>query len=154
LPQSWIRSHQKTVAAGALVFFGVITLAVIGRREAPTALPPQVGRGEVLLRRTIAAEALGLPGGKLHTVVTRVRLGPRASLPPHRHAHPRYVFVLSGNVVVTEVATGGSDFYETGRVISDRLASTHEARNLQVQPAELLVFDLVPSDRQAFEPAP
>jgi hypothetical protein len=64
------------------------------------------------------------------------------------------VFVLSGNVVVTEVATGGSDFYETGRVISDRLASTHEARNLQVQPAELLVFDLVPSDRQAFEPAP
>lgn len=59
---------------------------------------------------------------------------------------PRYGYVLSGSIVVTNVETHHETTFRTGDMIVEDVGRWHEARNDGNEPVVLLVMDFVGSD--------
>lgn len=105
-------------------------------------------RVETLFREAMAGrEHARVPDGGIETVISRVRLPSRAILHADDRRYPRYAYVLSGSVVLTDIETGASRIVNAGSVVPKAPDRSHEVRNPQAQPAELLVIDLIPRGR-------
>jgi quercetin dioxygenase-like cupin family protein len=52
---------------------------------------------------------------------------PGATLPVHKHPYPRYGYVLTGRLCVTNMETGQSDIYEPGDFILESVGQWHKA---------------------------
>ena len=68
---------------------------------------------------------------------------PGATLPVHKHPYPRYAYVLSGSLRVTNRENGRIDTYKTGDFIVESVGQWHTGANIGDEPVKLLVIDMV-----------
>jgi quercetin dioxygenase-like cupin family protein len=68
---------------------------------------------------------------------------PDARLPVHKHPYPRYGYVLSGELQVTNMETGRNDTYKPGDFIFESIGQWHTGANIGGEPLKLLVIDIV-----------
>jgi quercetin dioxygenase-like cupin family protein len=92
---------------------------------------------------TSSGQPIVLPQKDAQIVVSTYDVVPGAILPVHKHPYPRYAYVLSGNLRVTNRETGRSDTYKTGDFILESVGQWHTGANIGDQPVKLLVIDMV-----------
>jgi quercetin dioxygenase-like cupin family protein len=93
---------------------------------------------------TNSGQPILLPRGPAQVTVTRVEIPAGASLPVHKHPHPRYAWVLEGRIRVTNLDTGGAVEYGPGGVIIEARGQWHTGTALGTEPVRLLVIDQTP----------
>ena len=98
-----------------------------------------------LLSTTVTAsgQPIVLPHKNAQIVASIFVVAPGAALPVHKHPYPRYAYVLSGNLRVTNKDTGQSDTYKTGDFIVEAVGQWHAGANIGEEPVKLLVIDIV-----------
>ena len=98
-----------------------------------------------LLSITVAAsrQPIVLPHKNAQIVASIFDVAPGAALPVHKHPYPRYAYVLSGNLRVTNKDTGQSDTYKSGDFIVEAVGQWHTGANIGEEPVKLLVIDIV-----------
>lgn len=101
--------------------------------------------------KTMAEQPVVLPQGPIAVSVSIFTIQPGASLPVHRHAFPRYGYVLSGELTVSNQETGKSQTFRAGDTIIESLAMWHSGSNPGNEPLKLLVIDQAPEGAQTTE---
>ena len=92
---------------------------------------------------TSSGQPIVLPQKDAQIVVSTYEVIPGATLPVHKHPYPRYAYVLSGNLRVTNRETGHSDTYKPGDFILEAVGQWHTGANIGDEPLKLLVIDMV-----------
>ena len=93
---------------------------------------------------TANGRPIPLPQGEVQVLVSRYEIPPGAQLSVHMHPFSRMAYVLSGTLVVTDVATGAETTYAQGGFVVEMVNAWHFGRNDGLEPVQLLVIDLVP----------
>jgi len=116
-----------------------------GSSTDPANSAAQAVRVEQLLRTatTTSGRPIHLPNGQVEAVAAKYHIASRATLPIHKHLFPRFGYVISGSLVVTNAETHSFKVFNAGDFIAEDVGTWHEARNDQAQPVELLVIDLI-----------
>ena len=98
-----------------------------------------------LLSTTVmsSGQPIVLPRKDAQIVVSIYDVAPCATLPVHKHPYPRYGYVLSGELRVTNMETGRSDTYKPGDFILESVGQWHMGANIGGKPLKLLVIDIV-----------
>ena len=92
---------------------------------------------------TSSGQPIVLPQKDAQIVVSIYEVPPGATLPVHKHPYPRYGYVLSGELRVTNMETGRSDTYKPGDFILESVGQWHMGANIGGEPLKLLVIDIV-----------
>src|SRR5438045_794139 len=92
---------------------------------------------------TSSGQPIVWPQKDAQIIVSTYDVVPGATLPVHKHPYPRYAYVLSGNLRVTNGETGRSDTYKTGDFILESVGQWHTGANIGDEPVKLLVIDMV-----------
>ncbi|MBY5538278.1 cupin domain-containing protein [Rhizobium leguminosarum] len=100
---------------------------------------------------TIAEQAILLPSGPVEVSASIFTIQPGASLPVHRHAFPRYGYVLEGTLTVNNLETGKTSSFKTGEFVIESLSKWHSGANPGTVPLRLLVIDQAPAGAQTTE---
>lgn len=93
---------------------------------------------------TVTGQPLRVPPAPFQLVVNRVEIPAGGIIPTHRHPWPRYVYVESGAIRVTNHDAGTVSDFAAGQVIVEAIGQWHEGRATGDGPARLIVFDQVP----------
>ena len=96
---------------------------------------------------TVSGQPIVLPQGDVEVVTAMYEVQPGATLPAHKHPYPRYGYMLSGNLSVTNLETGRTIDFRPGDVIVEATDQWHTARSTGSEPVKLLVIDLVEQDQ-------
>jgi quercetin dioxygenase-like cupin family protein len=98
---------------------------------------------------TAAGQPILLPAGAVRVIATRYEIAPGATLPVHKHPYPRYAYVLSGHLTVTDADSGARNTYQAGDVIVEMIDRWHSGQNTGTDPVRLLVIDQIPDGAAA-----
>lgn len=101
--------------------------------------------------KTIAGQPIKLPRGAIAVSVSIFTIQSGASLPVHRHAYPRYAYVLSGELTVSNKETGKSQTFHSGDTVIESVAMWHSGSNPGKEPLKLLVIDQAPEGAETTE---
>lgn len=130
------------IAKQILVLAGI----TLGTISLPHAANAQEAPGKVVVQPllstnvTSSGQPIVLP--KDATVVfSMYEIPAGAKLPEHKHPYPRYGYMLSGELRVTNTVTGKSETYKSGQVIIEAIDQWHHAENIGTEPVKLLVID-------------
>ncbi|WP_156668654.1 cupin domain-containing protein [Rhizobium aegyptiacum] len=93
---------------------------------------------------TISNQPIVLPKGNVEVVASVYSIAPGQTLPVHRHRYPRYGYVLSGELTVTNEATNRTQTFGKGQFVVESVLQWHQGRNAGTSPLELLVIDQLP----------
>jgi quercetin dioxygenase-like cupin family protein len=93
---------------------------------------------------TSTGQPIMLPGGHVRVITSIYEIAPGAKLPEHKHIYPRYGYLMSGQLRVTNVETGTSTTFNPGDFIIESLGQWHTAKSIGADPIKLLVIDQVP----------
>lgn len=93
---------------------------------------------------TWTGQPLRLPEGAVQVVSQTVEIPVGGSLPAHKHPYPRFAYVLSGRLKVTNDDAGKVMIFEPGAFVVEAIDQWHHAEVLGSQPVVLLVLDEVP----------
>jgi len=118
-------------------------LALAGSAAAQTP-PAPVTTTLKTLSATGAGQPIVVPAGPLQVTVSETTVPPHGEIAPHKHPYPRYVYVLSGQVKVTDLATGESYELKAGDMSVDPVDQWHKAEALGSGPARLIALDQTP----------
>lgn len=124
-----------------LLAAAVLPAAVHAATPSPVRVEP-ISRTGV----TTSGDPIRIPEGTDRMVTSKYTIAPGASLPVHKHPSPRYGYVLSGSIVVTNVETHRETTFHAGDMIVEDVGRWHEARNDGKEPVVLLVMDFLGSD--------
>jgi quercetin dioxygenase-like cupin family protein len=92
---------------------------------------------------TSSGQPIVLPQKAAQIVVSIYDVAPAARLPAHKHPYPRYGYVLSGELRVTNMETGQNDTYKQGDFVLESVGQWHTGANIGGKPLKLLVIDIV-----------
>jgi quercetin dioxygenase-like cupin family protein len=92
---------------------------------------------------TSSGQPIVLPHGHVKVITSMYEVPPGAKLPEHKHNYPRYGYLLSGELRITNIETGKSATYKPGDFIIESLGQWHKAENAGTEPIKLLVIDQV-----------
>jgi quercetin dioxygenase-like cupin family protein len=92
---------------------------------------------------TSSGQPIVLPQKDAQIDVSIFDVMPGATLPVHKHPYPRYGYVLSGNLLITNMETGQRDTYKPGDFILESVGQWHTGSNIGAEPLKLLVIDIV-----------
>jgi quercetin dioxygenase-like cupin family protein len=92
---------------------------------------------------TSSGQPIVLPHGHVKVITSMYEVPPGAKLPEHKHNYPRYGYLLSGELRITNIETGKSVTYKPGDFIIESLGQWHKAENVGTDPIKLLVIDQV-----------
>ena len=92
---------------------------------------------------TSSGQPIVLPQKDAQIVVSIYDVAAGARLPVHKHPYPRYGYVLSGELRVTNMETGRDDTYKPGDFILESVGQWHAGANIGGKPLKLLVIDIV-----------
>ena len=101
---------------------------------------------------TISGQPIVLPTNNPQVTVSIYEIAPGASLPQHKHLYPRYGYVLSGQLRVTNVDTGKVSDFSAGGFLVEALNQWHSGQNPGTEPLKLLVIDQAPAGINNVEP--
>ncbi|MBB5702300.1 quercetin dioxygenase-like cupin family protein [Ochrobactrum daejeonense] len=93
--------------------------------------------------KTITGGKLTLPQGDVEVAVSQYEIAPGATLPIHKHPYPRYAYVFSGKLRVSNKDTGKSSTFKAGDFIVESINQWHSGTNIGSKPLKLLVIDQV-----------
>lgn len=96
--------------------------------------------------RTAAGQPIVLPRVDARVIASLYEIAAGATLPVHKHPFPRYAYVLSGELAVTNVETGETVTYGPGDFIVEMVDTWHQGTGLGAEPVRLLVVDQVEGD--------
>ena len=96
---------------------------------------------------TSSGQPIVLPQKDAQIIVSTYDVMPGVTLAVHKHPYPRYAYVLSGNIRVTNMETGRSDTYKTGDFILESVGQWHAGANIGDEQVKLLVIDMVEKGR-------
>ena len=92
---------------------------------------------------TSSGQPIVLPHKNVQIVVSMYDVVPGGTLPVHKHPAPRYGYVLSGDLRVTNVETRRVDTYKPGDFIVESVGQWHTGSSIGSAPRKLLVIDIV-----------
>lgn len=98
---------------------------------------------------TSTGQPITLPQKNVQVTASIFDIAPGATLPVHKHPFPRYGYVLSGTLKVTNVDTGKSDVFKTGDFIVEMIDQWHQGSNIGADSVKLLVIDQIEAGAQA-----
>jgi quercetin dioxygenase-like cupin family protein len=93
---------------------------------------------------TSSGQPIVLPRGHVNVITSTYEIPPGAKLPVHKHNYPRYGYMMSGQLRITNIATGKSTTFNPGDFIIESLGQWHKAESTGTDPVKLLVIDQVP----------
>lgn len=130
---------RSTKLAWLLVaFFGLVIAPLQAQERKGVAVTELLSTGV-----TSSGQPIVLPQKDPQIVVSIYDVAPNARLPVHKHPYPRYGYVLSGELQVTNMETGRSDTYKPGDFILESVGQWHTGANIGGKPLKLLVIDIV-----------
>lgn len=94
---------------------------------------------------TIADQPVALPQGPVTVTASIFTIEPGAALPVHRHAFPRYGYVLAGTITINNRETGKVQEFHAGDFIIESVSKWHSGANSGQEPLKLLVIDQAPA---------
>lgn len=94
--------------------------------------------------RTAADQPILLPDGETQVIVSRFEIAPGAALPVHKHPHPRYAYVMAGELRVKSADGALSTDYGPGDFVVEMLDLWHSGSAIGEEPVVLIVIDQVP----------
>jgi quercetin dioxygenase-like cupin family protein len=97
---------------------------------------------------TASGKPIALPQKDVQVIVSTFEIAPGVALPEHKHPYPRYGYVLSGTLRVTDTETGKSNVYKPGDFIVETIGEWHQGANIGADPLKLLVIDQVEKDQK------
>jgi quercetin dioxygenase-like cupin family protein len=118
----------------------VVLAAVPAATFAETVIVTPIFRGTA----TASGQPITLPSGPVQVTVSRFVIPPGATLPVHRHKYPRYAYVVSGTLRVTNTETGASNLYHAGEFVVEMIGAWHQGSNAGGDPVVLIVTDQTP----------
>lgn len=92
---------------------------------------------------TSSGQPIVLPRGHVKVITSTYEIPPGAKLPVHKHNYPRYGYMLSGQLRITNIKTGKSKTFNPGDFIIELLGQWHKAESIGTDPVKLLVIDQV-----------
>jgi quercetin dioxygenase-like cupin family protein len=92
---------------------------------------------------TSSGQPIVLPHGHVKVITSMYEVPPGAKLPEHKHNYPRYGYLLSGELRITNIEAGKSVTYKPGDSIIESVGQWHKAENIGTEPIKLLVIDQV-----------
>lgn len=92
---------------------------------------------------TSSGQPIVLPQKNAQIVVSIYDIASGATLPVHKHPYPRYGYVLSGNLHVTNMETGQGSTYKPGEFFPESVGQWHMGANIGAEALKLLVIDIV-----------
>jgi quercetin dioxygenase-like cupin family protein len=96
---------------------------------------------------TSAGQKIVLPKKSAELIASIFEIPPGVDLPEHEHPYPRYGYILSGSLRVTDTETGQSKTYRSGDFVLEAVGRWHTGANTGVEPTRLLVIDIVQNGR-------
>ncbi|SMC56686.1 Cupin domain protein [Rhizobium sp. RU36D] len=101
---------------------------------------------------TVSGQPIALPTDNPEVTVSVYEIPPGAKLSQHRHQYPRYGYVLSGKLRVTNMDTGSVTDLGVGGFIVEALGQWHYGENPGTEALKLLVIDQAPKGVVNMEP--
>ena len=92
---------------------------------------------------TSGGQKIVLPQKDAELVASIFEIPRGAHLPEHEHPYPRYGYILSGSLRVTDAETGQSRTYRSGEFVLESVGRWHTGANAGEEPTRLLVIDIV-----------
>lgn len=92
---------------------------------------------------TVSGQPIVLPAKDATVIVSTYEIAAGAKLPEHKHPYPRYGYLLTGELRITNTDTGKVQTYRSGAFIVEAIDQWHYAQSVGVGPAKLLVIDQV-----------
>jgi quercetin dioxygenase-like cupin family protein len=92
---------------------------------------------------TIGGQPIILPRKDTQILVSLYQIAPGVALPVHKHPFPRYGYVLTGTLQITDMETRKSSVYKSGDFIVETIGHWHQGVNIGTAPLRLLVIDQV-----------
>ena len=93
---------------------------------------------------TMSGQPIILPSGNVKVVASLYSIPPGQEIPVHRDQFPRYGYVLSGELSVTNEITRRTEFFEKGQFVTESIQQWLTSKNSGSLPLELLVIDQLP----------
>jgi quercetin dioxygenase-like cupin family protein len=90
------------------------------------------------------ADAEAPPAG-VRIAMRQQVLPPGGTLPEHRQAGERYLYVVSGRLKVSDLVTGAEQVVEAGKMAAEAPGDWHVAQALGTDPVTLYVIDRTPA---------
>jgi quercetin dioxygenase-like cupin family protein len=97
---------------------------------------------------TSSGQPIVLPQGPVKVITSTYEIPAGAKLPVHKHNYPRYGYMLSGQLRITNIETGKSTTFNPGDFIIESLGQWHKAESIGTDPVKLVVIDQVATDNE------
>jgi quercetin dioxygenase-like cupin family protein len=92
---------------------------------------------------TSGGQKIVLPQKDAELVASIFEIPRGAYLPEHEHPYPRYGYILSGSLRVTDTETGQGKTYRSGDFVLESVGHWHTGANAGEEATRLLVIDIV-----------
>jgi len=96
---------------------------------------------------TATGQRIRLPQEDVDVTAAIYEIPLGATLPIHLHPFPRYGYIISGKLSVTNEATGDTAVYVEGDFVVEAVGQWHSGRNIGSCPLRILVIDQVEAER-------
>lgn len=93
---------------------------------------------------TSSGQPIVMPQKDVQISVSTYDIPAGAKLPEHKHPHPRYGYMQSGTLRVTNLDVNKTETYSAGSFILEAVDQWHKAENIGSEPVKLLVIDVKP----------
>lgn len=122
-----------------LAALAIPVLAIAAAAPAPTVTPV------MRTSTTVVGQALTAPPPGFDVAAVRTVIPPGAAITAHKHDYPRYTYVISGHIRLTDEETHQSYDYGPGQAIVEPIGRWHSGRVIGAEPVELIAFDQAPA---------
>ncbi|PSH70183.1 hypothetical protein CU102_03580 [Phyllobacterium brassicacearum] len=93
--------------------------------------------------RTVSGQPIEMPKNP-EVTASVCEIAPGAELKVHKHPFPRYAYMLSGTLAVTNIESGKITTLEAGDFFVEALSQWHKGKNVGKNPVKILVIDQAP----------
>ncbi|HEX2559555.1 cupin domain-containing protein [Phenylobacterium sp.] len=129
---------MRTIAIAALALVAAPGLALAAAPSAPVAPPSLAG---------LAADPE--LEGKVQVAITQQRLEAGGTLAEHRQPYIRHLFIVSGQLKVSNLVTGEEQLVGAGEIATEAAGDWHLARAVGDEAVEIFVIDQLPAEETA-----
>lgn len=122
-----------------------LPLLLIPALAAPAAAQPAaVSRPISAQEKTLSGQPIALPQGPVQLTFSETVVPAGGVIPAHKHPYPRYAYVVSGRLKVTNLVTGAVAEVGAGQLAIDAIDQWHEAAVVGPEPVRMMVIDQAP----------
>jgi quercetin dioxygenase-like cupin family protein len=112
--------------------------------------PAQAVRVTPLLKTSVTAsgQPIAFPQSRPQVIASIYEIPPGMALSEHQHPFPRYGYILSGRLRVTNAETGQTDIYGPGDFGIEAIGQWHRGETIGAETVKILVIDQVEEDAE------